>query len=777
MDDFDKFEDDTISLDRLREPHSNPVRQSEEEAVWPDELAESDFRDLPASYNKKLPDPKPVYLIDFFSGCGGMSYGFATTRQSHAAFKVLAGIDINEVALKTYARNVPDGRSVHADVFEIAEDPDLLRKLVPDFDPESCRPLVFVGCAPCQGFSAHRKKDPRNDGRNSLMVAFAKICSHYEPDVVVQENVPEIISGRFSNYHAEATEILEKSGYKLQADILDLSQYGVPQRRRRAIVIGSKNHAMGLPEPLFSKEEAPTVREAISHLEPISAGDCDPVDPFHRSPGHTDRIVQRIMRTPPDGGDRRSLGSEDQLDCHASIDESKTPGFTDVYGRLYWDRPSVTITAKSSTPSCGRFLHPEQHRNISVREAAILQGFPQTYQFEGPFVNQYRQIGEAVPPLFARFLAWTVLDHLHPNIESSSAATCREPAGKTYASKEEFLVVDGFCGAGGLSLGFEQAGFKTAFAFDTNSDAVDTFSKNQSTKAECISVLDDELPSRIDRAVNNKPFVLVGGPPCQGFSQQRRGDPIDERNNLVVEFANLASKLDKLPDAIVLENVTYLDSPRGRHIFSAYAKKLESLGYQLFRHDLNSADFGVPQLRRRIVSVALMKKHVDAYAGPEPSSADRWPTIGEALRGLSKPRAVNTNAVAHNHLPSREGALNKRRIAYVDMGLGRMSVPEKLQLKCHTKYGGHLDVYGRLDWFAQARTITGGFDSFTRGEYAHPFEHRSITAREAARVQGFPDSFFFAGNRSEVRKQIGNAVPPPMARAIAKGLMKALTQG
>jgi len=110
-------------------------------------------------------------------------------------------------------------------------------------------------------------------------------------------------------------------------------------------------------------------------------------------------------------------------------------------------------------------------------------------------------------------------------------------------------------------------------------------------------------------------------------------------------------------------------------------------------------------------------------------------------------------------------------VSYVDMGMGRMSVPDALQLNCHSKYGGHLDVYGRLDWFSQARTITGGFDSFTRGEYAHPFEHRSITPREAARLQGFPDSFEFKGNRFAIRHQIGNAVPPPMAEAIGKALI------
>jgi DNA (cytosine-5)-methyltransferase 1 len=172
-----------------------------------------------------------------------------------------------------------------------------------------------------------------------------------------------------------------------------------------------------------------------------------------------------------------------------------------------------------------------------------------------------------------------------------------------------------------------------------------------------------------------------------------------------------------------------------------------------------------------IVSVAVRSELADLYHGPQPISDVRWRTVGEVFTGLPAAQESTSSNVLKNHVPSREGLLNKRRVAYVDMGMGRMSVPAALQLNCHSKYGGHLDVYGRLDWFAQARTITGGFDSFTRGEYAHPFEHRSITPREAARLQGFPDDFEFIGNRSAIRHQIGNAVPPPMAEAIGKALI------
>lgn len=733
----------------------------------------------PQAYSKKLPDASLVYVIDFFAGCGGMSYGFTNTRQSHLAYKIIAGIDIDGEALKTYAHNIPDARAVQADISEIGIRPQTLRGLVPEFEPDTCRPLVFVGCAPCQGFSAHRKKDDRDDPRNNLIVAFANICEYFKPDVIVMENVPEIIDGRYASYYLTAADILQNVGYILNHNVLDMSLFGVPQRRRRSVVLGGFRDVLHPPAPIFTRDTALTVRHAISHLSPIEAGQTDLYDPFHKAPQHTERIVERIRKTPPDGGDRRALAVEDQLGCHTNIDRSSTPGFTDVYGRLRWDNPSVTITAKSSTPSCGRFLHPEQHRNISVREAAILQGFPQSYVFDGPFIHQYRQIGEAVPPLFARFLAWQVLDYLSPSMQGvtatklSSAASSRTEA-LSLNTELGLSIVDGFCGAGGIALGFKFSGYNVAYAFDIDPDAVATFSRNISDSVEQRDANDPKLIDRINEVVGNNPYVIAGGVPCQGFSQQRRGSDKDPRNNLVLRYAHLVSRLSKRPFAVILENVTYLDSPRGRDILRQYLQQIEALDYQVFRHDMNSADYGVPQLRHRIILVAIQATAAGYYQGPKQITAGRWPTIGEFLSDLPDPSdetLFSTNIA--NHTPSSEGKLNKRRIAYVDMGMGRMAIPPDLQLGCHTRYGGHLDVYGRLDWFSQARTITGGFDSFTRGEYAHPFLHRSITAREAARIQGVPDWFVFEGNRAAVRRQIGNAVPPPMAFAIAEAIAEA----
>ena len=727
------------------------------------------------AYTKKLPVPKKVYVIDFFCGCGGMSIAFQNSRQSHWAFEILAGIDIDKKSLLTYKENI-QSEAVCMDIKDIAENPQLLLNAVPLFYPQQrCRPLVFIGCAPCQGFSAHRKKDSRDDPRNSLMMAFANVCAEFRPDIIVMENVPEILTGKYRKYFTQASLKLEEAGYGLTMDVVDLSLFGVPQRRKRAIVLGALQGSLSLPEPVFTQESSLTVRHAISHLEPISSGEADPYDPTHLAPNHTKAIIERIRKTPADGGDRRALSTAEQLRCHSSVDNGLTPGFTDVYGRLRWDTPSVTITAKSSTPSCGRFLHPEQHRNISIREAAILQGFPQSYKFMGPMVHQYRQIGEAVPPLYARFLAWQILDFFSPRKSLPSKLfqpPMTRPAGRN-RTESRLLLVDMFCGAGGLSLGFEESGYSLGFASDIDEDCVATFANNISQNVECLDISNIETVERVTEITKTgRPFVVVGGPPCQGFSQQRRGADDDPRNNLVLVYGELIQKLPRKPVAVVLENVTYLGSPRGRLVLESYLMLMKKCGYRVFRHDLNSANFAVPQLRHRIVVVAIQEQIADFFKIPRSLTPKRWETIGETLLDLVRTESATNlffSSLA-NHERSREGDLNKRRIAYVDMGMGRLSIPAPLQLPCHVKYGGHLDVYGRLDWFSQARTITGGFDSFTRGEYGHPFFHRSLTAREAARIQGFPDWFVFEGNRASVRKQIGNAVPPPMAYSLARAI-------
>ena len=713
-----------------------------------------------------MPRAKVVQFVDFFAGAGGMTSAFLATRTSGYRFECLGALDIDEVALETLALNT--GAPVFPrDIREVAAQPNLLVDLIPDLG-ERKHPLVFVGCPPCQGFSAHRKKDDRDDPRNSLIGEFARLVAYFKPNAVVMENVPEMLNGRYEDYFKQARETLQSAGYHIDSAVLDMSRFGVPQRRRRALVTASTRPGLRLPAPPLGEHEVVTVREAIGHLPAIASGETNADDPWHAAPNHTVRIVEKIRKIPPDGGDRRNLSGDDQLACHVDVDEGSTPGFTDVYGRLRWDAPAVTITAKSSTPSCGRFIHPENHRNISVREAALLQGFPHNYVFAGGLVHQYRQIGEAVPPKFARFMAFQVLTHLDKR-NSSPVRIKRVIERATIDAKQQSpsapLSVDLFCGAGGLSLGLAAAGLSSCLAVDADMDSVATFSKNIGHAVEA-DVNDADFARQLDEATAGLPYVLVGGPPCQGFSQQRRGPNTDERNDLVLRFGEVALEANVRPRAIVLENVSYLDSPRGSHILKAYVEMLELNDYVIHRYNVNSANFGVAQTRPRILVFAVQRSFVEKFKGLQSLSAGRWLSVGEALWGLD-----STPGDLPNHVIANESELNKRRMAFVDMGRGRTAIPPAFQLRCHTTYDGHLDVFGRLDWFGQARTITGGFDSASRGEYGHPFRNRSLTAREAARIQGFPDDFAFVGNKASVRRQIGNAVPPPLGLAIGRSLL------
>ncbi|WP_170945957.1 DNA cytosine methyltransferase [Rhodococcus sp. 14-2483-1-2] len=740
----------------------------------------AEFRRRGASYQKSYPEATQVLVIDFFAGAGGMSCGFQSTRQSALQFNHIGAIDIDQRALDTLSLNLSIP-TFNRDVRDLAADPSLLSRLMPQLATRSKdTPLVFVGCPPCQGFSAHRKKDPRNDPRNDLVAAFAKICVDHLPDLVVIENVPEMISGKYREYFDRAKSIFEGAGYKVHGEVLDLALYGVPQRRRRAVVVATRStDAFVMPSPIQTQQEMRTVRDAIAHLPQLDSGETDTHDPWHRAPKHTPRILDRIQKIPHDGGDMRDLSEVDQLACHLEMRTSATQGFSDVYGRLRWDAPAITITAKSSTPSCGRFLHPEQDRNISVREAAILQGFPQNYMFSGPFTNQYRQIGEAVPPMFARALAYAVLNFLKPVSktlltvkDNINAASVRDQSVEedARARSSKPLAIDLFCGAGGLSLGLHASGFHTALAADLDPDAVSTYRTNVGL-AEVLDLREDEIVRLADNAVGDRPFIVAGGPPCQGFSQQRRGDNDDIRNELVKRHGEIALSLAQRPRAVVLENVAYLDSPRGKQSLEYYLKLMSANRFTTFRYDVNSANFGTAQTRLRLVLISIDEEFVSSFKGLKPLSSNRWPTIGEELAGLSqKPTGLR------NHVASNENQLNVRRMSFVDMGKGRTAIPEEFQLNCHRNYDGHLDVFGRLDWYGQARTLTGGFDSASRGEHVHPFRNRSITAREAARLQGFPDSFLFSGTKAAVRKQIGNAVPPTLGHAIGSSLRPVLAQ-
>ena len=343
--------------------------------------------------------PSEVQVVDLFCGAGGASTGFEASRSAGLRYRVVGAVDVDPHACDTFER-MHGVAPLRTGVQDLAQ-PRALRDAAAGWSWDPKAPSLLIGCAPCQGFSSHRKKDPRRDRRNDLLGAFAEVVVALRPDLVVMENVPEMFGRKHWPHYEGWRDAVEAAGYTVRARIYNLAGFGVPQERFRAVVVAARDWTrFGMPTPTHDPASYVTVRDAIGGLPPLTAGGVDPRDPMHRTSRHRPSTVELLSLIPPAGGSRRSLPDGVGPRCLDKVD-----GFRDVYGRLWWDRPAVAITARCRTPSCGRFTHPEQHRGLSVREAALLQGFPPDFMFEGPFDDKFKQVGNAVSPIFGRALA------------------------------------------------------------------------------------------------------------------------------------------------------------------------------------------------------------------------------------------------------------------------------------------------------------------------------------------------------------------------------------
>ncbi|MFN3727929.1 MAG: DNA cytosine methyltransferase [Allosphingosinicella sp.] len=350
-------------------------------------------------------------LIDLFCGAGGMSLGFTDARFCGGFESVLA-VDNDAAALETHKLNFGGG-AVCGNIETWLETAD-----VPQAD-------VVIGGPPCQGFSLLNKKR-KGDARRALWEPFLDVAVRSGARVFIMENVAELYrSPELEEIRARAA----RDGFRTEAAILNAADYGAPQTRRRTIVIGWK---LGVWQPEFpplkthaeknTDSNLPpwrTVRDAIADLPPpkkLEIGGPAPLDlHIRRSP--TAKSLARYRAVPP-GGNRFDLqrnAREITPDCWIR----KTSGGTDLFGRLWWDRPSVTIRTEFYKPEKGRYLHPVQHRPITHREAARLMGFPDDFRFCGTKVEIARQIGNAVPPPLAGALGRLVADMLAPVAQSA----------------------------------------------------------------------------------------------------------------------------------------------------------------------------------------------------------------------------------------------------------------------------------------------------------------------------------------------------------------------
>jgi len=321
--------------------------------------------------------------IDLFCGCGGLSFGL---RQ--AGFDVVAALDVDPLATATYEINHTRTKLIKDDVKKVK--PTALMK---ELGMVAGELDLLAGCPPCQGFSALRTYNGNrfiDEPMNDLIFEFLRFVRVFRPKLIMMENVPGLFKdSRLEIFCAD----LDKLKYQYKVDVLDASRFGVPQRRRRMILLASK-----IGEVNFSPEiiRTKTVKDAIGKMSIPGEGN----DPLHDyKVRRSKEILCLIQKIPKDGGSRSALSDEDRLECHKNFN-----GFNDVYGRMAWSKPAPTMTGGCINPSKGRFLHPQQDRAITLREAATLQGFPSKYKFSmerGKYPTA-QMIGNAFPPAFAK---------------------------------------------------------------------------------------------------------------------------------------------------------------------------------------------------------------------------------------------------------------------------------------------------------------------------------------------------------------------------------------
>ncbi|MBF2488287.1 DNA cytosine methyltransferase [Listeria marthii] len=345
-----------------------------------------------------------VNAVDLFCGVGGLTCGVQKT-----GINVIAGYDIAKECQYSYEHN-NKARFIHKDIKEISDDE------ISELYPENTDIRLLMGCAPCQPFSAYSHRYKESETRKQkmdLLDYFGKQVELVQPEIVSMENVPQL---RNDPVFEKFITLLKSNNYFVDWKIVYAPEYGVPQKRKRLLLLASKIGEISLLEATRTKDNYPTVREAISRLKPIKAGETDNEDFLHRARKLSDLNIKRIKSSVP-GGTWKDWDEELLPNCYK---RKSGESYKSVYGRLEWDKPSSTITTQFVGYGNGRFGHPEQDRALSLREGAILQTFPKDYQFvekieQASFVKLAVQIGNAVPVKLGEVIGESIKIHLENN--------------------------------------------------------------------------------------------------------------------------------------------------------------------------------------------------------------------------------------------------------------------------------------------------------------------------------------------------------------------------
>ncbi|APH39896.1 hypothetical protein BHR79_05165 [Methanohalophilus halophilus] len=342
-----------------------------------------------------------MVAVDLFCGAGGLTRGLLD-----AGIQVKKGYDIEERLKETYEKN-NEGSEYHCtDIRKVSGN-----SLLQDIDLGN-NYLLLAGCAPCQPFSSINKSTNDKDGRKILLLEFGRLIEEVRPDLIFVENVPGLKNGKGKYVLQQFEQILKNMGYHYIYETLNAKEFGVPQKRKRFILLASKHGNVDLPSPTHGPKSPGnrpyvTVRKAISKYPPVTAGGIYSKIPNHNAPNISEKNRMRLKQVTKDGGSRTDWSEDLELYCHKNH-----RGHTDVYGRMKWDDVAPTLTCKCTSISNGRFGHPTQTRAISVREAAAIQTFDDDYIFYGPMSVITKWVGNAVPVKFAKIFGSHFISHI-----------------------------------------------------------------------------------------------------------------------------------------------------------------------------------------------------------------------------------------------------------------------------------------------------------------------------------------------------------------------------
>lgn len=356
---------------------------------------------------KNISNQNGLRAVDFFCSGGGMSYGM-----QQAGIEIIAGIDCDLNCKETYETNIGSDKFLHEDVFKLKEQ-ELEKRLSLKKNDDD---LVLIGCSPCQFWSTIQTDKSKSGKSKGLLKEFSRFVKYFKPAYVVVENVPGVLRRKEESGLNEFINWLKNNGYKNpHFTVHNVNNFGVPQSRKRFTLIATRLSEKEI-KPLELDGKKTVVEDVIgpkNGFPSIGPGRRDTTDFMHTTAKITDINKRRLQKVKKDGGDRLGFANDPelQLKCFIGRDDS----FQDTFGRLWWRKPSPTITTKFFSISNGRFVHPQEDRGLSLREGATLQSFPKTYKFKGSSMASIaRMIGNAVPPKYAEAIGKAIIqNHNH----------------------------------------------------------------------------------------------------------------------------------------------------------------------------------------------------------------------------------------------------------------------------------------------------------------------------------------------------------------------------